>query len=155
VFGVEEHLVPHGEAHVPLVRGNRAEHRICREGDAHGLRKVSVEEPGGVGPLTDVNRRCCRRCGGGSEELELGVPLSALPKRVEDDEALSVPDSSCHGTQVERSQARGNSDWEPRSGSRFWMCSSCSPAGPGLQSSGQIMPPVRSWPGGGSSRTRI
>jgi len=54
-------------------RGNRAELRICREGDAHGLRKVSMEEPGGVGPLTDVNKRCGRRWGGGSEELELGV----------------------------------------------------------------------------------
>jgi hypothetical protein len=56
-------------------RGNRAELWICREGDAHGHRKVSMEEPGGVGPLTraDVNKRCCRRCGGGSEELELGV----------------------------------------------------------------------------------
>jgi hypothetical protein len=61
-------------------RGNRAEHRICLKGnrtsDAHGRRKFSMEEPGGVGPLTDVNKRCCRRCGGSSEELEFGVRVS-------------------------------------------------------------------------------
>jgi hypothetical protein len=43
-------------------RGNWAEHLICRKGDAHSLRKVSMEELGGVGPLTKVNKRCCRRC---------------------------------------------------------------------------------------------
>jgi hypothetical protein len=29
------------------IRADSAEHRICRKGDAHGLRKVSMEEPGG------------------------------------------------------------------------------------------------------------
>jgi hypothetical protein len=43
-----------------------------------------MEEPGGVGPLTDVNKRCGRRWGGGSEELELGVrALSQLYQRVQ------------------------------------------------------------------------
>jgi hypothetical protein len=32
-----------------------------------------MEEPENVGPLTDVNKRCCRRCGGSSEELDFGV----------------------------------------------------------------------------------
>ncbi len=54
---------------------NRAEHLICRKGYSHCLRKVSMQEPAGVGPLTNVNKLCCRRCqcGGCSEELELGV----------------------------------------------------------------------------------
>ncbi len=38
-----------------------------------------MEESGGVGPLTDVNKRCCQRCGGGSEELELGVRVAGVP----------------------------------------------------------------------------